>query len=167
MTNEPVRARLLWTNIILSLVHPVTFGHAAVRHAVVQPWFSLQLSISPCNAPPLVPPSCACTTLFILWEVKLTPALDYNRFLPFSTKQPTIVDTINTININQYSTWYKRRQAFLFKECCFSCTGCQPEKTTLHRGQSRSWSAEQGKKKKKKSGSAPPPQRCLFGEKKI
>ena len=23
--------------------------------------------------------------------------------------------------------------------------GCQPEKTTLHRGQSRSWSAEQGK----------------------
>ena len=33
--------------------------------------------------------------------------------------------------------------------------GCQPEKTTLHGDQSRSWSAEQGKKKK--SGSAPPP----------
>ena len=32
--------------------------------------------------------------------------------------------------------------------------GCQPEKTTLHSGQSRSWSAEQGKKEqKKKSGS--------------
>ena len=31
--------------------------------------------------------------------------------------------------------------------------GYQPEKTTLHGGQSRSWSAEQGKKKKKKSGS--------------
>ena len=31
--------------------------------------------------------------------------------------------------------------------------GCQPEKTTLHGGQSRSWSAEQGKKRKKeKSG---------------
>ena len=28
--------------------------------------------------------------------------------------------------------------------------GCQPEKTTLHRGQSRSWSAEQGKKEKEK-----------------
>ena len=36
--------------------------------------------------------------------------------------------------------------------------GCQPEKTTLHGGQSRSWSAEQGKEnKRKKSGSIPPP----------
>ena len=35
--------------------------------------------------------------------------------------------------------------------------GCQPEKTTLHGGQSRSWSAEQGKKKKKKRLAAPPP----------
>ena len=46
--------------------------------------------------------------------------------------------------------------------------GCQPEKTALHGGQSRSWSAEQGKKKKKKSGSPPPPlppARCSFGEK--
>ena len=29
--------------------------------------------------------------------------------------------------------------------------GCQPEKTTLHGGQSRSWSAEQGKESKRKS----------------
>ena len=28
--------------------------------------------------------------------------------------------------------------------------GCQPEKTTLHGGQSRSWSAEQGKENKRK-----------------
>ena len=28
--------------------------------------------------------------------------------------------------------------------------GCQPEKTTLHGGQPRSWSAEQGKENKKK-----------------
>ena len=35
--------------------------------------------------------------------------------------------------------------------------GCQPEKTTLHGGQSRSWSAEQGKKEKRKSLAAPPP----------
>ena len=36
--------------------------------------------------------------------------------------------------------------------------GCQPEKTTLHGGQSCSWSAEQGeKKKKRKSLAAPPP----------
>ena len=36
--------------------------------------------------------------------------------------------------------------------------GCQPEKTTLHGGQSRSWSAEQGKYNKEiNSGSAPPP----------
>ena len=36
----------------------------------------------------------------------------------------------------------------------FSALVANPKKTTLHGGQSRSWSAEQGKKK---SGSAPPP----------
>ena len=35
--------------------------------------------------------------------------------------------------------------------------GCQPEKTTLHGGQSRSWSAEQGKENKRKSLAACPP----------
>ena len=36
-------------------------------------------------------------------------------------------------------------------------TGCQPQKTTLHGGQSRSSSAEQGKyNKKRKSGSSTP-----------
>ena len=35
--------------------------------------------------------------------------------------------------------------------------GGQPEKITLHGGQSRSWSAEQGKKKKKKKVWQPPP----------
>ena len=45
--------------------------------------------------------------------------------------------------------------------------GYQPEKTTLHGGQSRSWSAEQENKiKNKKSGSAPPPPALLVREKK-
>ena len=35
--------------------------------------------------------------------------------------------------------------------------GCQPEKTTLHGGQSRSWSAEQGKENNRKSLAAYPP----------
>ena len=35
--------------------------------------------------------------------------------------------------------------------------GCQPEKTTLHGGQSRSWSAKQGKENKRKSLVAHPP----------
>ena len=35
--------------------------------------------------------------------------------------------------------------------------GCQPEKTTLHGGQFRSWSAEQGKENKRKSLAAYPP----------
>ena len=35
--------------------------------------------------------------------------------------------------------------------------GCQPEKTTLHGGQSGSWSAEQGKENKRKSLAAYPP----------
>ena len=40
--------------------------------------------------------------------------------------------------------------------CCYiQCIGCQPEKNTLHGGQSRSWSAEQGKKKKKKKSAIP------------
>ena len=43
--------------------------------------------------------------------------------------------------------------------------GCQPGKTTLHGGQSRSWSAEQGKKKEEKNiwPRALPP-RCSFRE---
>ena len=42
-----------------------------------------------------------------------------------------------------------------------------PKKTTLHGGQSRSWSAEQGKKgKKKKYGSAPSPHAARSGENK-
>ena len=41
--------------------------------------------------------------------------------------------------------------------------GCQPEKTTLHGGQSRSWSSEQGKEDKRKSLAAYPPH-CSFGE---
>ena len=35
--------------------------------------------------------------------------------------------------------------------------GCLSEKTVLHGGQSRSWSAEQGKENKIKTGSAPRP----------
>ena len=44
----------------------------------------------------------------------------------------------------------------------FSALVANPKKTTLHGGQSRSWSAEQGKKRKKKFGSAPPPPRALL-----
>ena len=47
--------------------------------------------------------------------------------------------------------------------------GCQPEKTTLHGGQSCSWSAEQGKENKRKSLAAYPPRHpphCSFGENK-
>ena len=40
---------------------------------------------------------------------------------------------------------------FVFCCCCFSHSGCQPEKTTLHGGQSSSWSGEQGKENKRKS----------------
>ena len=47
----------------------------------------------------------------------------------------------------------------------FSALVANPKKTTLHGGQSRSWSAEQGKKRKRKSLAAPPPPpaRCSFG----
>ena len=46
----------------------------------------------------------------------------------------------------------------------FSALVANPKKTTLHGGQSRSWSAEQGKKEEKKSLAAhpPPPPRALL-----
>ena len=51
----------------------------------------------------------------------------------------------------------------------FSALVANPKKTTLHGGQSRSWSAEQGKKEKEKvwqrTPPPPPPARCSFGEK--
>ena len=50
----------------------------------------------------------------------------------------------------------------------FSALVANPKKTTLHGGQSRSWSAEQGKKEKEKVWQRtppPPPARCSFGEK--
>ena len=53
----------------------------------------------------------------------------------------------------------------------FSALVANPKKTTLHGGQSRSWSAEQGKKEKEQVWQRtppppPPPPRCSFGEKK-
>ena len=45
-----------------------------------------------------------------------------------------------------------------------------PKKTTLHNGQSRAWSVEEGKEKKRESLAAPAPptpQCCSFGENKI
>ena len=59
-------------------------------------------------------------------------------------------------------------QLLLLLFLTFSALVANPKKTTLHGGQSRSWSAEQGKKKKKKVWQRtppPPPARCSFGEK--
>ena len=49
----------------------------------------------------------------------------------------------------------------------FSVLVANPKKTTLHGGQSRSWSAEQGKKKSGTALPLPPRPRCSFGENKI
>ena len=51
----------------------------------------------------------------------------------------------------------------------FSVLVANPKKTTLHGGQSRSWSAEQGKENKRKSLAAypPPPPTLLVGRKQI
>ena len=63
------------------------------------------------------------------------------------------------------------RRAVLLFCCCFSHSAHwlpTRKKTTLHGGQSRSWSAEQGKKEKEKvwQRTPPPPRaRCSFGEK--
>ena len=44
----------------------------------------------------------------------------------------------------------------------FSALVANPKKTTLHGGQSRSWSAEQGKKEKEQVWQPPPPPRALL-----
>ena len=61
--------------------------------------------------------------------------------------------------------WGKKCQNVLLLFLTFSALVANPKKTTLHGGQSRSWSAEQGKKKKKSGGAPPPPPRarCSFG----
>ena len=48
----------------------------------------------------------------------------------------------------------------------FSALVANPKKTTLHGGQSRSWSAEQGKKEKEKVWQRTPPARAARSEKK-
>ena len=60
---------------------------------------------------------------------------------------------------------YTRYELLLF--LTFSALVANPKKTTLHGGQSRSWSAEQGKKEKvwQRTPPPPPPARCSFGEK--
>ena len=49
------------------------------------------------------------------------------------------------------------KQLLLLLFLTFSALVANPKKTTLHGGQSRSWSAEQGKKEKRESLAAPPP----------
>ena len=49
----------------------------------------------------------------------------------------------------------------------FSVLVANQEKTTLHFGQSRSWSVEQGENKIKKRLSAPPTPRCSFEKNEI
>ena len=57
----------------------------------------------------------------------------------------------------------KRGTNLLLLFLTFSALVANPKKTTLHGGQSRSWSAEQGKKKKKKVWQRnPPPPRALL-----
>ena len=70
----------------------------------------------------------------------------------------------------QGSYWPVARVLLLLLFLTFSALVANPKQTTLHGGQSRSWSAEQGKKEKEKvwqrTSPPPPPARCSFGEKK-
>ena len=56
------------------------------------------------------------------------------------------------------TTWYLTGFPIVFH---IQRIGCQPEKTSSHGGQSRSWSAEQGKKNKRKSLAAYQPPTLL------
>ena len=62
----------------------------------------------------------------------------------------------------------RTRLDLLFKEksffflLTFSVLVINPKNTTLHCGQSRSWSAEQGKENKSKSLAAYPPPHCMY-----
>ena len=71
----------------------------------------------------------------------------------------TVVESGNLVSKHQIqSDLSVENELLLLFFLTFSALVANPKKTTLHGGQSRSWSAEQGKKKKKKKpGSAPPP----------
>ena len=80
-------------------------------------------------------------------------------------EKPTVI-LYNNNNNTTLLTDHGATMLLLLLFLTFSvCIGCQPEKTTLHGGQSRSWSAEQGKENKRKSLAAYPPHppHCSFG----
>ena len=64
-----------------------------------------------------------------------------------------------------YVSMYVRMSVVVVVVSHIQRIGCQPEKTTLHGGQSRSWSAEQGKENKRKSLAAYPPPTLLVRRK--
>ena len=66
----------------------------------------------------------------------------------------------------QEATAIEPRHALLLLFLTFSALVANPNKTTLHGGQSRSWSVEQGKKKKKSGSNPPSPPRAARSEKK-
>ena len=68
--------------------------------------------------------------------------------------------------IHTYTYMHTIKLLLLWLFLAFSALVASPKKTTLHGGQSRSWSAEQGKKEKEKVSQRPPRARCSFGENK-
>ena len=62
------------------------------------------------------------------------------RFFAFKRKKEKVLDRVRTL--------FNVLLLLLF--LTFSALVANPKKTTLHGGQSRSWSAEQGKKEKEK-----------------
>ena len=91
-----------------------------------------------------------------------------NGFGPFSLESglTVLISRLHLPDIILLTQCYYHRLLLLLLLLflTFSALVANPEKTTLHGSQSRSWSAEQGKKKKKKSLAAhpPPPPRALL-----
>ena len=74
--------------------------------------------------------------------------------------------------VNSTSSWWGQEQRVVLNFVLVVVVvshiqriGCQPEKTTLHGGQSRSWSAEQGKEKSLAAYPPPPPPRRRYNPK--
>ena len=93
---------------------------------------------------------CVCVFLCSHWSLVDVPLIFFCPADHVPDWQPRVLlgmveaRSVNVKKTTTTTTTAKNLNDLDFLSCCFSHIGCQPGKTTLHSGQSRSWSAEQG-----------------------
>ena len=147
------------------LMHGLSYGPALTRNT------KERASVCQSNQVGLRPPRLTSHTILtrtIFSSMSFIPncRAGYHQFLESSCRTYTssILSIVSPIFLQNGTVWL-----YFVLFLTFSALVANPKKTTLHGGQSRSWSAEQGKKEKRKSLAAhppPPPARAARSEKK-